>query len=366
MLSSIFSTRKLGSFIGALLWSSVQASPALAVSLTITSIESGDTQVLELPDTAKLDIEVTENGIHLTVPNINLRVKCLGLASAPNTCTLLAGGGGAAGDGDGDGVPDQSDQCKSTPPNEFVDSSGCALDEKDADGDGVPNGSDTCANTPSSETADSSGCSPSQQDTDTDGDGVSNDNDQCPSEQGPASNDGCPIQGIDTSLYCSGAGNAPTTVTCSKSRNLDSIYENSNTVEYEFGSKQILALPFTITDQSATTGAVFGSIRMVTDEPSLGGGGANPGLRMWFSNSPGGAPIDGPKCEKFLQEADGGHYWSQYPDNNACTLGLVTTSGVRYLNFAVACPLSVEECTTANQFAAHNGYKFEMTRNFQN
>ncbi len=75
-------------------------------------------------------------------------------------------------DSDGDGVPNDDDQCPTTPPGRVVDERGCELD---SDGDGVVDGDDDCPGTPAGMEVDSSGCP-----RDSDGDGVPDYQDECP------------------------------------------------------------------------------------------------------------------------------------------------------------------------------------------
>ena len=75
-------------------------------------------------------------------------------------------------DSDGDGVPNDRDQCPTTPPGRVVDANGCELD---GDGDGVVDGDDRCPNTPAGAAVDAQGCA-----LDSDGDGVPDYRDDCP------------------------------------------------------------------------------------------------------------------------------------------------------------------------------------------
>ncbi|NKC01557.1 MAG: OmpA family protein [Pseudomonadales bacterium] len=75
-------------------------------------------------------------------------------------------------DSDGDGVPNDQDQCPTTPPGRTVDANGCQLD---GDGDGVVDGDDRCPETPAGAKVDSRGCA-----LDSDGDGVPDYRDDCP------------------------------------------------------------------------------------------------------------------------------------------------------------------------------------------
>ena len=338
---------------------SVQA----VTTLTIDSLATGETDVIELPDDAKLNIEVTETGIKLVVPNVPIKVKCLALASAPNTCTLLAGSGGSGVDSDSDGVIDSTpDTCPNTPEGSFVDSSGCSSDQRDDDNDGIPNGSDSCENTPSNETANSSGCSPSQIDGDADGDGVNDSADNCKNEAGPADNNGCPLPDDDdfTNLYCA---NAPGNVVCSKNKNLDSIYGTTAFEDYFISSGKIIALPFTIRDVSAES-AAYGRWSFVTPENTIGGVG-EPYFRMWISSTPGGTPLAGQLCNEYFLVADGAFGWAQYNTEYSCVVGEETDSGVRYLNMAVSCNVAETGCDADNEFPNHSGYELTMGGSYQ-
>ena len=91
-------------------------------------------------------------------------------------------------DSDGDGVPNDADQCPTTPPGRVVDAQGCELD---GDGDGVVDGDDRCPNTPAGAKVDSRGCA-----LDSDGDGVPDYRDECPDTSAGARVDekGCYIE----------------------------------------------------------------------------------------------------------------------------------------------------------------------------
>jgi hypothetical protein len=77
-------------------------------------------------------------------------------------------------DSDKDGVPDQWDKCPNTPPNSFVDSSGCPGQTQniDTDRDGVIDLWDTEPNTPPNSFVDKNGRKGQTQTNDSDGDGV--------------------------------------------------------------------------------------------------------------------------------------------------------------------------------------------------
>ncbi len=98
-------------------------------------------------------------------------------------------GAGAPADSDGDGVPNDQDQCPTTPPGRLVDAVGCQLD---SDGDGVVDAEDECPGTPPGATVNPQGCVTTG---DADGDGVPDDEDQCPDTEAGARVDetGCYI-----------------------------------------------------------------------------------------------------------------------------------------------------------------------------
>ena len=91
-------------------------------------------------------------------------------------------------DSDGDGVPNDQDQCPTTPPGRVVDEKGCQLD---SDGDGVVDAEDQCPNTPAGAPVDQRGCP-----LDSDGDGVPDYKDECPDSAAGAKVDekGCYIE----------------------------------------------------------------------------------------------------------------------------------------------------------------------------
>lgn len=123
-------------------------------TLTIkgSNTDSGDT--IEIPSSAEVSVVVGEGGIVLTMPQLDVRLRCLGEATANGYCYIAAdSGGGALVDGDGDNVPDSWDTCPNTPSSATViNTSGCA----DIDGDGYYENNDDCPNQGGS--VDSTGC----------------------------------------------------------------------------------------------------------------------------------------------------------------------------------------------------------------
>ena len=112
-------------------------------TLTIkgSNADSGDT--IEIPSNAQVSVVVGESGIVLTMPQLDVRLRCLGQATSDGYCYIAAGSGsgGALVDGDGDNIPDSWDTCPNTPDSATViNTSGCA----DIDGDGYYENDDDC------------------------------------------------------------------------------------------------------------------------------------------------------------------------------------------------------------------------------
>ncbi|MEA3296593.1 MAG: OmpA family protein [candidate division Zixibacteria bacterium] len=99
-------------------------------------------------------------------------------------------------DSDGDGVPNDTDQCLSTPRGAIVDASGCS---RDSDSDGVIDGLDDCPDTDtrSGAVVDIYGCP-----VDTDSDGIADYLDDCPFNRIGATvdADGCPVDSDGDSI----------------------------------------------------------------------------------------------------------------------------------------------------------------------
>ena len=96
------------------------AGSVLAANKTLTikgsNADTGDT--IQIPDTAEVSVQVADQGI--TIPNLDLRLRCLGDVTADGYCYVAAGGTGGGGsdnpdDLDFDRVPDVWDQCPNTP-----------------------------------------------------------------------------------------------------------------------------------------------------------------------------------------------------------------------------------------------------------
>lgn len=123
-------------------------------TLTIRGSDADPGDTLEMSDTATVTVTTGADGIVVTLPDVDVRMRCLGDVTADGYCYLAAGGGGALKDNDGDGIPDDTDLCDFTPAGAWTNSSGCS---------------------------------------DLDNDGVHGIDDKCPEEPGPVANDGCPV-----------------------------------------------------------------------------------------------------------------------------------------------------------------------------
>ena len=341
----------------------IGASTAVAANKTITikgyADEAGDT--IALPEGAELGLTVNADGIVIELPSMDVRVRCLGEATADGYCYLSAASAGAGTDSDGDGVPDVNDACPSSGSSGFVNSSGCASSQLDSDNDGVANGTDQCPGTASGASVDASGCSDAQNFRDADGDGVADATDQCPSTPSGQSvnsigcsasqldsdgdgvtdaSDSCPNTPSGTAVdangcevssntgsYCSGTGS---TTSCAATRNFDPWWETVGEKPYSIPTSRVLSIPFT-TRASSEDG---GYLQYTTNQIENGYV-----WRAWYSESPGGDPLKtGGACDKSFFDARASLKWTQDPSYataaSACYLG--TEKRTLYVNYSVS------------------------------
>ena len=306
-----------------------------ASTLTIKGSSSDPGDIIEFPEGAKLDVAVGAESITLTMPDIDLRVQCLGTPTEDGYCLLEAGsgsGGGAPSDSDGDGVYDGIDSCGNTPNNSIVSSNGCS--PSDSDGDGIYNQDDNCASTPSGSFVNASGCSSAQlgggsnPDPDRDGDGTPDGQDECPDDASNTCNDPDPDDPApSTSDYCSNPQR--TNVTCSRSNNFDTWYATSGENQKTIPSGKVLSIPFTTRDSTSD------GIKLVytTDNgPLLAQQYA---WRSWVSQYPGGSTYgDQSACFEGGSQARTSMSITQDPTvSGACKLP--ATKGTYYLNYRV-------------------------------
>ena len=276
-----------------------------------SSTDAGD--VIVFDDDTNIALTVNDTGIVVTMPDVDVRVRCLGVPTAEGYCLISANepgsGSGSGVDTDGDGVPDNKpDSCPGTPANSYVNSSGCTATQAggagpeptDVDSDGVADGDDNCPNIANASQADN------------DGDGVGNACDDTPDGETDPGN----------SSYCANSAN-PTRTTCNASRNFDNYWETNGDERYTIPAGKILVLPFTARASSTDSATLAFS----TDQSNLN----SHYWEAWVSTRPGGTSLSG--CLTYGPEARGNFTITQKPSEGGCNLG--TTGGTRYLNFAV-------------------------------
>ena len=116
-----------GCLLIGLLWSLC----SVADTKTLTIVGGADLATggtLTLDESAEVDIAVTSEGITITLPEVDIRLRCLGDV-VDDTCYLAAGSSsGSLIDSDLDGVPDQSDSCGRMN-QQYVNRYGCSVDD---------------------------------------------------------------------------------------------------------------------------------------------------------------------------------------------------------------------------------------------
>ena len=297
------------------------ASAELAMAgqqLTIKGSSSASGDVIVFDDDTNIALSVSEAGIVVTLPDVDVRVRCLGVPTAEGYCLISANEPGAGTisrtDSDGDGVPDDTpDTCSNTPANSYVNSSGCTATQldggtnppADADNDGVPDSTDNCPNNGNASQADN------------DGDGVGNVCDPTP--------DGETDGGTGGAAYCANSA-YPALTQCIASRNFDNYWQTLGERTYTIPTGKVLVFPFTAR-ASSTDSSTFG---YSTDKPNLVGHT----WQSWVSTVPGG-PMLGMDCYKGSSEARGNFTITQRPsETDRCNIG--TNGGVYYLNYTVS------------------------------
>ena len=394
-----------------LLGPGIAAAATKTLTIKGSNSDSGDT--IQIPDTAQVNVQVADQGITITMPDLNLRLRCLGEVTDDGYCYVAAGGsGGGTGvlnDFDGDRVPDDWDQlCPNTPSTApYTDSRGCA----DIDSDGYFTPEDACP-TQGTQPVDSTGCpidnvattytvtatagaggsiSPSGAQavaaggtvsftlTASPGYSFSTISGNCPS--GPLSGanyttgaitQNCTVEAIftanNTSGYCSGT---PEGVICDPNSNgrtspggtMDSWSEITWGFENTpIPNGKVVAYPFLA---NAGAGNGEGIMEFSNNMPDLTASGYT--WKGWFSETPGGAVMNNNNsyCRKNSANPNPQQMrWSQSSDPNrfACNLG--QAERVLYFNMAIGCyeevlatvPLDQRDCTVGEPFQGVGGF----------
>ncbi len=369
-------------------------------TLTIkgSNADSGDT--IEIPNSAEVSVVVGENGIVLTMPQLDLRLRCLGEVTANGYCYIAAdSGGGELVDGDGDNVPDSWDICPDTPASAtIINTSGCA----DVDGDGYYANEDDCPTQGGS--VDSSGCPISSGGTTYTitasagtGGSISPSGTTLVSSGATQSftvsassgyqiddvGGTCPEGSLVGSTYTTGAVTADCTVVANFSQNNSSsaTYCSGITSELEdtvicspnasglFGSpggnmddwsdysgyiseaqiprRKIVSYPFT-SDAAGQSGRIAFSTNSGRVQDNMT-------FKAWLSETPGGAELatDG-GCSKLSREPNPEFLeWQQKNSSSSLyTCGLGTAERTLYLNVEVACHVATLGCEQGERYSS--------------
>jgi hypothetical protein len=393
----------------------VVAGPLLAANKTLTikgsNTDSGDT--IQIPDTAQVSVQVADQGITITMPDLDLRLRCLGEVTADGYCYVAAGGTGGSGsenpdDLDFDRVPDVWDQCPNTPAGAaYTDKRGCA----DVDGDGYFTPEDECP-TEGTPPVDSVGCpittvSYTVTASASSGGSISPSGARSVEEGGTlaftvTANTGysfatiggtCPggvlagssyrtgVINADCSVvanftanttagYCSGT---PAGVVCDPSAdgrvnpggNMDSWGDKTWGFENTpIPNGKIVSFPF-LANAGPTNGE--GIMMFSNNMPDLTATDYH--WKGWFSETPGGATLNNGDnfCQRYSPNPNPQEMrWSQAssPNRYACDLG--QAERVLYFNMEVGCyeevladtPQSQRNCTVGTPFPGIGGYRY--------
>jgi len=367
-------------------------------TLTIkgSNADSGDT--IEIPSSAEVSVVVGESGIVLTMPQLDVRLRCLGEATANGYCYIAAGSGsgGALVDGDGDNVPDSWDTCPNTPSSATViNTSGCA----DIDGDGYYENNDDCPNqggnvdttgcpastggasytvtasagaggtiSPSGAVTVSSGATQAFEISPSSGYQINDVTGTCPTGSlvgstyttGAVTADCTVVANFspltDSTSYCS---NIPTalqdTVICSPNAsglfgspggNMDNWSQYTGYIaEAQIPARKIVAYPFT-----ANAAGQTGRIEFTTNSGRVRD---NMTFKAWFSETPGGAVLDtAGGCSKTVVEPNPLYLgWQQNNgDSSLFTCGLGAAERTLYMNVELACHIASFDCGFSDRY----------------
>ena len=381
------------------------AAPVGAANKTLTikgsNADSGDT--IAIPDTAQVNLVVADGGITITMPDLDLRLRCLGDVTQDGYCYVAAGGSGggsaAPDDLDFDRVPDIWDQCPNTPAGAlYTDKRGCA----DIDGDTYFTPEDECP-TEGTQPVDSVGCPITTQSftvtasartggaitpsgalpvadggalsftvTPNTGYSFNNISGSCPrgvsagtSYQTGAITENCTVIANFTANtnagYCVGA---PSDVACDP--NADGQVNAGGTMDswrdktWGFENTpipkgKIVSFPFLANGGASNA---EGLMEFSNNMPDLSASDYT--WKGWFSTTPGGAVLNNNDsyCRKYSPNPNPLQMkWSQSsaPSRFTCELG--TAERVLYFNMEVACyaELSPENCTVGEPWPGEGG-----------
>ena len=390
------------------------AVPVSGANKTLTikgsNADSGDT--IQIPDTAEVSVQVADQGITITMPDLDLRLRCLGDVTADGYCYVAASGTGgsdsAPDDSDGDRVPDIWDECPNTPTTAaYTDSRGCAdidsdsyfFPEDDCPTEGtLPVDSRGCPITSVSYTVTASASSggsitpsgPSSVEeggtlaftiTASAGYSFSGIGGTCPrgTSSGSTYRTGAIIANCSvianftantTAGYCSGT---PAGVVCDPSAdgrvnpggNMDSWGDKTWGFEgTPIPNARIVAFPF-LANAGSTNGE--GIMMFTNNMPDLTTTDYH--WKGWFSETPGGATLNNGNnyCQRYSPNPNPQEMkWSQAssPNRFACDLG--REERVLYFNMEVGCyeeilvnkPVNQRRCTPGTPFPGVGGYDY--------
>jgi hypothetical protein len=167
----------------------------------------------------------------------------------------------------------------------------------------------------------------------------------------------------NASGYCSEDGVDYSTVNCQSSNSLDNFYAFGGERVKRIPAYSVLAMPFT-TGESAEDTDISGYFQITSGERSVDPK-EDPMFKVWFSATPGGAPLSGEKCLLWARRAKLNHYWThevRYADQ-VCKLPHDTTL---YYNAAVECLPSKYEgyCDAEAPVRNTRTYIFDLAKRY--
>ena len=394
----------------ALLGTGMAAAATKTLTIKGSNADSGDT--IQIPDTAEVSVQVADQGITITMPDLNLRLRCLGDVTADGYCYVAAAGSsdstGNLSDADGDRVPDDWDECPGTPASAaFTDKRGCA----DIDNDGYFTPEDDCP-TEGTLPVDSKGCPITNNTTSYtvtasagNGGSITPSGARTVEEGGTLSftvtadsgysfstiSGTCPTGPLSGSTYVTGAITANCTVVANFTANSTSGYcagtptgvicdpnadsrvnpggtmdswadETWGFVNTPIPNGKVVAYPF-LANAGATNGR--GVMEFTNNMPDLTATDYH--WKGWFSETPGGAVLNNnnPYCRNYSPNPNPRQMkWSQSSDPGRFDCDLGQAERVLYFNMEIGCyeellatvPESQRNCTVGAPFTGIGGY----------